>query len=189
MWRIARFKYSIYYEYYYLYQSIVIVEFKAYFEHVRSLSFEDRPDYDYLKRLFRELFYRKGYTYDCDYDWLQLQSNNEDHIVPVFLSTEKIPANATVRESNDTKIVQTNNTISHSSPNSILSEIKFTEPGNTATSNSSNMNATSGITQQVMDSGKIGTKSSTSLVNIIDNLDNDDNFEEDENYDDDDGDD
>jgi hypothetical protein len=40
-----------------------------------------------------------------------------------------------------------------------------------------------------MDSGKIGTKSSTSLVNIIDNLDNDDNFEEDENYDDDDGDD
>jgi hypothetical protein len=33
------------------------------------LRFEDRPDYDYLKRLFRELFFRKGFTYDNMYDW------------------------------------------------------------------------------------------------------------------------
>ena len=44
-------------------------EFKSYFEHIRNLRFEDRPDYDYLKRLFRELFFRKGFTYDNMYDW------------------------------------------------------------------------------------------------------------------------
>mmetsp|Transcript_15701 Transcript_15701/g.14210 ORF Transcript_15701/g.14210 Transcript_15701/m.14210 type:complete len:354 (-) Transcript_15701:131-1192(-) len=49
------------------------VEFKAYFDHVKSLRFEDRPDYDYLKRLFRELFFRKGFTYDNMFDW-EIQS-------------------------------------------------------------------------------------------------------------------
>merc|ERR1711871_1499599 len=44
-------------------------EFKSYFEHIRNLRFEDRPDYDYLKRLFRELFFRKGFTYDNMYNW------------------------------------------------------------------------------------------------------------------------
>jgi serine/threonine protein kinase len=44
-------------------------EFRSYFEHVRSLRFDDRPDYDYMKRLFRELFFRKGYSYDYTFDW------------------------------------------------------------------------------------------------------------------------
>ena len=39
-------------------------EFRSYFEYCRSLRFEDRPDYAYLKRLFKELFYRKGFQYD-----------------------------------------------------------------------------------------------------------------------------
>ena len=44
-------------------------EFRLYFEHTRSLKFDDRPDYDYLKRLFRELFFRKGFSYDNMTDW------------------------------------------------------------------------------------------------------------------------
>lgn len=48
------------------------VEFRSYFEHVKGLSFCDRPDYDYLKRLFRELFFRMGFTYDNTYDWQML---------------------------------------------------------------------------------------------------------------------
>lgn len=54
----------------------VTVELRLYFEHVRSLGFEDRPDYDYLKRLFRELFFRKGFTYDNVYDWDVLSQAN-----------------------------------------------------------------------------------------------------------------
>lgn len=44
-------------------------EFRSYFEHIRSLRFDDRPDYDFLKRLFRELFFRKGFSYDNMFDW------------------------------------------------------------------------------------------------------------------------
>lgn len=36
---------------------------------MKTLRFDDRPDYEYLKRLFRELFYRKGLTYDSMFDW------------------------------------------------------------------------------------------------------------------------
>lgn len=45
------------------------IEFRTFFEHVRALGFDDRPDYDYLKRLFRDLFFRRGCTYDGIFDW------------------------------------------------------------------------------------------------------------------------
>lgn len=35
-------------------------EFISYFHYYRSLRFEDKPDYSYLKRLFRNLFIREG---------------------------------------------------------------------------------------------------------------------------------
>jgi casein kinase 1/casein kinase I family protein HRR25 len=41
---------------------------------VKGLRFDDRPDYDYLKRLFRELFFRKGFSYDNLFDWELLQN-------------------------------------------------------------------------------------------------------------------
>lgn len=52
-------------------------EFRSYFEYCRSLRFEDRPDYAYLKRLFKELFYRKGYQYDNMFDWTVLNLQQE----------------------------------------------------------------------------------------------------------------
>jgi len=52
-------------------------EFRAYFEHVRALRFDDRPDYDFLKRLFRELFFRKGFSYDNMFDWEILDSQQQ----------------------------------------------------------------------------------------------------------------
>lgn len=44
-------------------------EFQKYFEHVKSLSFEDRPDFDYLKKLFRELYIKSGFPNDNVFDW------------------------------------------------------------------------------------------------------------------------
>lgn len=52
-------------------------EFRSYFEYCRSLRFEDRPDYAYLKRLFKELFYRKGFQYDNMFDWTLLNLQQE----------------------------------------------------------------------------------------------------------------
>ena len=57
-------------------------EFRSYFEYCRSLRFEDRPDYAYLKRLFKELFYRKGFQYDNMFDWTVLNLQQERFRAP-----------------------------------------------------------------------------------------------------------
>ncbi|XP_073317769.1 casein kinase 1-like protein 10 [Primulina huaijiensis] len=48
-------------------------EFLSYFHYCRSLRFEDKPDYSYLKRLFRDLFIREGYLFDYVFDWTILK--------------------------------------------------------------------------------------------------------------------
>ncbi|KEH15799.1 casein kinase I-like protein [Medicago truncatula] len=48
-------------------------EFASYFHYCRSLRFEDKPDYSYLKKLFRELFISEGYQYDFVFDWTTLK--------------------------------------------------------------------------------------------------------------------
>jgi hypothetical protein len=35
-------------------------EFASYFHYCRSLRFDDKPDYAYSKRIFRDLFIREG---------------------------------------------------------------------------------------------------------------------------------
>ncbi|CAI9761389.1 unnamed protein product [Fraxinus pennsylvanica] len=49
------------------------LEFTSYFHYCRSLRFEDKPDYSYLKRLFRDLFIREGYQFDYVFDWAILK--------------------------------------------------------------------------------------------------------------------
>jgi len=44
-------------------------EFVTYLNYCRSLRFEDRPDYAYLRRLLKDLFFREGYQYDFIFDW------------------------------------------------------------------------------------------------------------------------
>mmetsp|Transcript_28790 Transcript_28790/g.40455 ORF Transcript_28790/g.40455 Transcript_28790/m.40455 type:complete len:390 (+) Transcript_28790:27-1196(+) len=44
-------------------------EFVTYLNYCRALRFDDKPDYSYLRRLFRELFIRKGYVQDFVFDW------------------------------------------------------------------------------------------------------------------------
>ncbi|CAA3011596.1 casein kinase 1 2 [Olea europaea subsp. europaea] len=44
-------------------------EFASYFHYCRSLRFDDKPDYTYLKRIFRDLFIREGFQCDYVFDW------------------------------------------------------------------------------------------------------------------------
>ncbi|KAL5018055.1 hypothetical protein ScPMuIL_003777 [Solemya velum] len=56
-------------------------EFATYLNFCRSLRFDDKPDYSYLRQLFRNLFHRQGYTYDYVFDWNMLKfggRNSED---------------------------------------------------------------------------------------------------------------
>jgi len=53
-------------------------EFATYLNFCRSLRFDDKPDYSYLRQLFRNLFHREGYTYDYIFDWtVQIQEQRE----------------------------------------------------------------------------------------------------------------
>ncbi|KAL6877495.1 hypothetical protein ACP4OV_012710 [Aristida adscensionis] len=49
------------------------VEFSSYFNYCHSLTFDQRPDYSFLRRLFRDLFDREGYQFDYVYDWTLLK--------------------------------------------------------------------------------------------------------------------
>jgi casein kinase 1 len=52
-------------------------EFATYLQYCRSLRFEDRPDYAYLKRLFKDLFFRENYQWDFIFDWTVLNFNRQ----------------------------------------------------------------------------------------------------------------
>ena len=50
------------------------------------MKFEEKPDIGYLRKLFKDLFYRMGYEYDFVFDWMvkkptpqqQVRSNDDD---------------------------------------------------------------------------------------------------------------
>ena len=44
-------------------------ELVLYFDHIRSLGLNEKPRYAYLRKIFRDLFVRRGFAYDHVYDW------------------------------------------------------------------------------------------------------------------------
>jgi len=48
-------------------------EFASYFHYCRQLRFEDKPDYAFMKRIFRDLFIREGFQFDYVFDWTILK--------------------------------------------------------------------------------------------------------------------
>lgn len=57
-------------------------EFASYFHYCRSLRFDDKPDYSYLKRIFRDLFIREGFQFDYVFDWTILKYQQSQIAAP-----------------------------------------------------------------------------------------------------------
>jgi hypothetical protein len=45
-------------------------EFSMYLTYCRNLKFEEKPDYSYLRKLFKDLMYRSNFENDYNYDWV-----------------------------------------------------------------------------------------------------------------------
>lgn len=44
-------------------------EFLTYMNYIKNLRFDDKPDYPYLRKIFRDLFRKEKYRYDYVFDW------------------------------------------------------------------------------------------------------------------------
>jgi len=45
------------------------LEFTKYFTYVKALKFDDRPDYQYLRQIFQDLYIREGFETNGPFDW------------------------------------------------------------------------------------------------------------------------
>ena len=52
-------------------------EFELYMDYCKKLTFEQDPDYDYLKGLLKTVYTRDGYEYDNKYDWDLIDDNGK----------------------------------------------------------------------------------------------------------------
>jgi len=67
-------------------------EFSTYLRYVRRLDFFETPDYDYLRKLFLDLFERKSFVEDSEFDWTGRTMNTPQSQDPLS------PANQRERE-------------------------------------------------------------------------------------------
>jgi len=64
-------------------------EFAIYLRYVRRLDFFETPDYNYLRKLFEDLFQRENYVDDGEFDW----SVKHDEMIVGAVSSSSTPGN------------------------------------------------------------------------------------------------
>lgn len=77
-------------------------EFAIYLNYTRSLRFDDKPDYSYLRKIFRDLFVRESFQYDYVFDWTVYKYQKSAQAIADNTQTEKIEEKLTRRSTNVT---------------------------------------------------------------------------------------
>ena len=75
-------------------------EFGIFLNYTRALRFDDKPDYSYLRKLFRDLFVREGYQYDYVFDW-SVQRGAQDDGTQASGSKSGAPRRKVVQEDDE----------------------------------------------------------------------------------------
>ena len=65
-------------------------EFAIYLNYCKSLKFEERPDYTYLRKLFSDVFLRENFVFDSIYDWTRLSTPRDSFNFEDTISQKKI---------------------------------------------------------------------------------------------------
>lgn len=61
-------------------------EFSLFLNYTKSLLFDEKPDYVYIKKLFEDLFIRENFVKDYAYDW-----TNQDNINIDIVNKKTLP--------------------------------------------------------------------------------------------------
>ena len=71
-------------------------EFAQYMKQVRKLKFEEEPDYAGYRKLFADLFRRRGFVYDGNYDWMKkkgiAQTKSQTAIQHLLIDAQHVKA-------------------------------------------------------------------------------------------------
>jgi len=59
-------------------------EFAQYLNYCRSLDFEEKPDYAYLRKIFRDLFLKEQFKYDAMFDWVVLRCQQDKDLLSLI---------------------------------------------------------------------------------------------------------
>ena len=51
-------------------------EFYTFFSYCKNLRFEEKPDYSFLRRIFREVFIKENFSFDYAFDWCLPRGNS-----------------------------------------------------------------------------------------------------------------
>lgn len=51
-----------------------------YLQYCRNLQFEEKPDYNYLRSLFKSMMSQNGYDYDGQFDWVLKKAGRDDQL-------------------------------------------------------------------------------------------------------------
>jgi hypothetical protein len=110
-------------------------EFVEYINYTRNLEFEQEPNYEYTRGLFRAVMAKYNYQYDNKYDWVkpQPQKKDDSSLKGISMSHNKNMKNSL----NQTNFIN-NNTIL--SPNNASNNINNNNQINTNTNINNNIN-------------------------------------------------
>ena len=56
-------------------------EFRAFFEHCRTLAFDGKPNYDHISLLFDNLLVKEGFQGDMAFDW---ETNLREEVLKIM---------------------------------------------------------------------------------------------------------
>jgi casein kinase 1 len=96
-------------------------EFADYIKYVRGLKYDEKPDYQMLRDMFKKLFYQKKYVEDYEFDWVVKAKEGKINLLPKSLSDTKDTGYDFMLSSVDVKVVGAKSKAVHESSKACFS--------------------------------------------------------------------